>query len=525
MIRISVWLFSFCLLLSRFSAAQDDLWKHHAKAPPKHAIHRSEPGGAWFVPMELHERYQALKSQTASLAVEIEAGRVDGNAALQEIAHMEAELASLEREIAAVEVFVSPFKVFRQTDTYEFPLGEQRMVLIQADGIRVRSWDGNGIRCELQKTVLAETQPAAEVFEKIAVKHENRVAADLVGETDSERQAREDLFMQSSDGKAMTAEQRVNRDELLKEIADSWRTFTAFQGKSIDVLKVEGIAWQEGNEHISYRIDSEGGSGRAGSTWKNAAELTVYLPADIHATIQGCQTMVDVDGFRGSLILSHINSLDRDYHGSFTVRNVHGALLIDAAPIRLISNVTGTVVVQSFSEARNGGTHHSDKGRRMYTDNSSQTVIENIKGDLTAEYLTGHLQLDAVTGTMNITNRHGTTELTLTETPAAGPHRLASESGRISISGDKATLHKVRWYLASQCGELETNLPDSVVKNVMFTSGEPWHGLFPASGEDDSPLGIFQEINRFKAALNNGERTPGFDVISRAGRISLQSTD
>ncbi|MCA9062627.1 MAG: hypothetical protein KDA96_06195 [Planctomycetaceae bacterium] len=525
MIRSSVWLLSICLLLCRFSSAQENPWKYQATAPPNHAIHRSEHGGAWFVPTELHERYEALKSQTAALAAEIEEGRVDGNAALQEIAHLEAELTTLEQQLAAVEVFVSPFRVFRQTDTYEFPLSEQRMVLIQADGIRIRSWDEPGIRCELRKTVLAEDQPAAEEMERILVKHENRIASDLVGESSAERKAHEDEFLQSPEGQAMTATQRRSREQLVQQIADSWGTFEAFQGKPIDILKVEGIAGQEGNLHLTYRINSEGGSGRAGSTWKNAAELTVYLPADIHVAIQGCQTMVDVDGFRGSLILSQTNSLDRDYDGSFTVRNVHGPVVIDGAPIRSISDVHGTVTIHAVTEPRNGGTHHSGEGRRLYTDNSSETVIENIHGDVTAEYLTGHLKLGRITGTMNIINRHGTTELALTEVPAARPHRLSSESGRIALSGDGDTLREVRWYLASQCGELRTNLPTSVLKNVMFTSGEPWHGLFPTSTDESDPLGIFREIRRFDAALLNAERSPGFDVISRAGRITLESNN
>ena len=61
----------------------------------------------------------------------------------------------------------------------------------------------------------------------------------------------------------------------------------------------------------------------------------------------------------------------------------------------------------------------------------------------------------------------------------------------------------------------------------MFTSGEgdtarrSWHGFVANPGGKRGGIGGFELFERVAAALHGRTRTPGIDIISRAGTITL----
>lgn len=501
--------------------------EHRAAAPPQHSIIRDARGGAYFIPNALYERYEQLRSRVELLATEIEQQQPDAGEAVAEAGRLQHELETLQQEIEQVEVFVSPVRQYVQTDTYEFDAGPERCLVIVADGIRLETSDDDRIRCELRKSILAEEQPAEDQFAVIHVEHHYGPAEDLVGVTDAQRDADEARFLASPEGLALTDEQRGNRSALIRDIAAHWHRYAAFQGKSVDVLRVKGLDFSEGNEHLTIKVASEGGTGQMSGHWRRDADLTVFVPRGMQVAVLGCQAGVNVHDFDGALLLTTDQSHDRNYQGEFLIDGVTGQLEIHNAPIRVIRRIGGNVTIRAIGEMRNGGTHHADDARRNYVDRSSRTIVEEIAGDLDAEYLDTHLQLREIQGTVRVVNRHGTTELLgglrFAEDHA---HSVQSESGTIRVHATPEMLAARQWYLLSQMGELRVNAPRDVLEQVSFTSGEPWHGFVSVSqGDGADPLQSWYRMQRPGQLLSGQPLPPGIDILTRSGNIELVSSE
>jgi hypothetical protein len=525
--RIFLLLFTvFVMLLTGVDRSHGAQEKNEAEAPPNHSIINSDRGGAHFVPNELFERYETLKSQIELLKLAIDQDRPDAQSAADDVRLLLKDYADLQQEIQAAQVFVSPMQQYVQTDTYEFELGKERRVVVVADGVRIETWDGDRIRCEVKKSILGKEQPSEDQFGQIYVQHSLGRADDLVGITSRQRTTDEKTYDASSEGQALTQEQRENRTSLVEEIATYWERYSEFQGKPINVLQLKGVSGQEGNEHIVISVKSKGGTGSMGSHWRRHAEMTIFLPKDVHVAVLGCQTSVDVRNLTGSILLTADQSHDRDYDGSFSVDGVTGDVTVHDAPIRSIRHVGGSVMINAVGEMRNGGTHHSGGMRSRYVDRSTRTTIQDVSGDLKAVYLDTNLHVERIGGSIDVVNRHGTTEVFVAEAPPTTSHRVLSDSGRIHIRGPSSVINNVQWYLLSQVGDVRVNVPRRVLKDVSFKSGEAWGGFFPAPDPAASdPMAFYNRMQRPKQILANSERSAGFDVLSRSGRIVLEAEE
>jgi len=513
------------LMLSQVShlMAQED---NKATAPPDHSIIRGGRGGSYFVPNELFREYESLSDRIRLLQSTVSEDTPDVAGVQRDLVRLQQELEVLQQQIENAQVFVSPVSESVQTDIYEFELGPDRCVVLVADDVRVRSWDGDRIRCELRKSILASDKPSEEQFAAIHVEHELGPATDYVGQTSEARAESERQYQQSPDVQEHDEVQRAGRAKLVFEIDEYWQRYSRFQGKAVNLLRVTGLTAQEGNEHMTISVNSEGGTGRMGGHWRRAADLTLYLPRNVQLAVLGCQSGVDIQGVEGSVLLTADHSHDRDYHGEFSVDGVSGDLTIYDAPIRAISHIGGAVRIDAMGEMRNGGNHHSGGERRKYVDRSSRTVIQGVAGNLTAEYLVTDLLIEEVAGSINVTNRHGTTELTIASDLSNTTHRVMSVCGAIRIHGPAEIMHRTPWYLFSQIGEIRTNLPRSVLDDVSFTSGESWSGFVPAPDPDHRDFSaMFERMQRPEQVLADTERSLGFDVLTRSGTISLKATD
>ncbi len=510
------------LALTPHGAYSDEPEEESAQAPPNHTLFRRSFGGAYFIPNALSEQYEELTSRVDKLRETLDTDDSDTANALREVEQLTKSLEALRAKIEKAERFVSPVKIFEQTDTYEFDLAQEPRVVIVADQIRLSSWDGPGIRCVLKKSIIAKEQPAAAEFKKLLVEHELQVPSELVGETEAERKGRTEAFFASEDGQKATEKQRAWRLKFDQEIADSQAKYREFQGQPAHILRVRGLGNGE-RTWISINLESDGGSGSSGGEWDRRAELTVHLPRQAIAAVLGCQVGVHVENYEGTLLLTTAESTDRDYNGVFTVAGVKGDFASYGVPLQTISQIEGAVTLDGTNVMRNGGTRHADGLRRMTLDLSGETSIRGIMGSLTARYLQTRLKVADITGTLDLENRYGPTLVELTDgIDLAGSHRIVTESGTIRLQLPQPILSLTPWTLYTQVGEVRVNVKREVLEDIHFSTGNhSWNGMITPRNRDE-PGGMMQDFERPQAALDNEERTPGFDVISRAGRIVLQ---
>lgn len=517
--------FLVCLLLTLTHAlsAEEEVGRVHAAAPKNHSIIRNGYGGAWYIPNELWKMYSELKAQAEKLNDEIDRGEPDAALTIQEIERLKKELAALDSLIEDEKVFVSPMKLYEQTDTYEFELSPTRAVIIVADDVHLESWDGPGIRCVMKKSILGQEPPTPDEFAQILIEHELRVANDLVGTTADERAASNRKFLNSPAGKSLTEEQRVHRQAGFDDNTRYRLRYADYQGKPANVLKIKGLKFDEGNRNITVEVHSEGGTGNMSIHWKRKADVVVYLPKQVRAAVFGAQAGIQVKNFSGDLLLSNSHSTFRDYNGEFMIEGLEGTLSIYGVPIRTVRNIRGSVVVENEAEMRNGGTHHGGGLRHMYVDTSLSTKIENVTKDVTGTWIHTKLTVSGVQGNLNLVNNFGTTEVVLPAQIVEGTHRVLSESGSIHIRTTNAALTAFPWYVFNQVGEIQVDVDREVLDEIQFsTEFQSWSGLLTATGRDDLSS-TFSRFERPQQIRDNSKRSNGFDVLSRAGRIVIES--
>jgi hypothetical protein len=189
----------------------------------------------------------------------------------------------------------------------------------------------------------------------------------------------------------------------------------------------------------------------------------------------------------------------------------------------LIRNIQGSVLLNNADEMRNGGTDHRDGLRKLYADVSLETRIQDVTGHLTATWIHTKLSIAGVKGVISVENRFGSTEVELSETPVEGAHRLLSESGSIHVRGSEAVFKSIPWTVVTQIGEIQTDISSKVLEDVRFsTRGQSWVGFYSVLKADDYE-GRFLRFERPEQVTKNLQRSSGFDVLSHAGRILIET--
>lgn len=496
-----------------------DKLQSSATAPPHMAPLDRTLGGAYFVDKELLERYEACQARLTEVRDDIARGDATSDAAMQSLDAIQREAETLREELGAKKVLVAAYQVYSQTSEATFPLGDERLVIITGDHVIVRGWAGPGIKCVLQKSIVAKEAPAASEFDAINVQHELLVASDMIGLTKVERDEQERKFAESQAGRKLTPEGQARRRKLVDEIHRSFDHYQAFQGRRANVIQLTGLDFEAGNRNLTLRIASPDGGTTMSSQWQRHAELTVYVPPCHALAARGCLVGLDIQNLDGDLLLTTQGSRDRDYEGSFVVNGVKGNVVIDQVPVRALSNVTGNVDYVATDEFVNSGTHHVNDMRTFSTYRTHETRIERIDGKLRADFLRTNLTLAEIHGLIDVVNRFGTTRLTL-DRVNDGAQRIVSDSGAISVSANADILRKTTIYGYTQSGRLETNVAPEVLEGVSFSTGQPrmgWHGFATPSKERFD----MSRFERPAAALENRERSGGLDLISRAGMVSI----
>ena len=509
--RLSTLVLCAACCLPQLGFAQPQREEAIVAAPPNTRNMGSAPGGAYFVDEPLANRYDAAKKRLAAA----------GDTPTDEL---KSEVEALREEMEEKKVLIAAYPSHEKTVEKIFPLGDEQLVILTGDNVIVRGWDGPGIKCVVEKTILSTEKPADSEFDGIKVEHELTIAEGKVGLTQEKRDAQEREYLASENGRKLTKEQLKGRKDLVAGIHHSYDDYLAFQGREANTIQLVGLTFQEGNRQLSFRINSPGGGGVVSSQWQRRAKMTVYVPKCESLAVRGCQVGLDIQNVECDLVLTTHDSTNRKYDGSFSVRGVRGNVVVAQAPVRELSVVTGNVRITSTDEFVNSGTSHRDNTRSYRPYDTHSTLITNIGGNLEANILRTNLKLIEIKGTLDVTNEFGTTDIELRKIDAELFHRILSQAGTINITGPASVLEKTPIYAHTQSGRMHTNISREILDDVSFSTGYPrvgWHGLVTPSKERFN----FGKFERPAAALANRERTAGLDVISRGGFISILKDD
>jgi hypothetical protein len=409
-------------------------------------------------------------------------------------------------------------------------LGPERLLVVTSDQLRLIGWDEPHVKYELRRIVLSAGESADEDLEGILLEHNYGLAPELVGVTAEQRQADEEKFLNSEDGRELTPEQRADRARLVERIAAGYRHYAQFQGRSVDSLRVFGLTWDEGNQQISYELRRPEGGGQVGSRWRRHAELTLYVPRCTAILLRGCRAGVDISGVEGQLILTSTGSRERDYDGGFAVRALNGPLTLENVPMDVIEDVSGDVLIEATNEMANTGTTHSDGFRTAWTPEPRDCSIVNVDGNLTAHFIRSELRIAEIAGIVNVRNDYGDTEWSVARGPAEGAHRVVSHSGLVRAVLPPDVLPPLPLYAATNCGTLRTSFNQDVIDdlNTEHTSEHDgkrrdWRAFHSSVGNDfDARYALYFRADK---AFFDDDRSAGIDLISRAGRVELLRGD
>ena len=102
-----------------------------------------------------------------------------------------------------------------------FDLGPERRLIITADAIRVVGWDGPGVKCVLEKSLLAAgDELEAPEFAALKLVHRHGQASELVGRSDAEVAADETKFLAEKRDVPLSEEQLANRRRLVASMSN-----------------------------------------------------------------------------------------------------------------------------------------------------------------------------------------------------------------------------------------------------------------------------------------------------------------
>lgn len=505
-------------------ADDDEHSKSKVSAPPNTVEVASTLGGGYFVDKELVNLSKALKEELTLIRNKIRERKVTSSEAIKQLELIESKRVDIAKAIETQKILISAFNVYTKNETIEFPLSKEKLVIVTGDRIRIRSWAGPGIKCKLEKTILAKTQPEDSEFDEIKIIHQAGNASAIFGRTTGERWEDEVDFLESEEGRQLTNEQLARRKQLIKEqIIDPKQKYAPFQGKECNHIQLNGLTWNEGNRQLSMTIESDGGGASHSSQWRRHAKLTIYIPACNWVLARGCLCEVDIAEINANVMLTSAGSRDRDYEGRFIVSNITGNVTIDQVPVRGLANVNGNVVFVATEEFVNHGTRYQGGNRTAYSFETASTSICNVTGSFKARFLRTNLEVKNVEGAIDVQNEFGDTNFKL-EKPfdVSVANRIVSESGTIQldVDADADLLSKIPLYSYTLSGTLHSNLDRTILEESGFSTGNPrrnWHGFVTASNNKFS-LGKYQ---RPRDALENRQRSAGLDLISRGGSVKI----
>ncbi len=516
--------FTLTIILSAgFAWAADDppATKKDARPQPPgdYRIFEQDMAGAYFIAPQLMNKYNALQKRVAGLRAEIDDARIDPAKARAEIDTYTNDLNDLLVKINHAKLYIPGAKVHKRTETVHVPIKSDDLLLIDCEKVEIRGWDGPDVQCVLEKTVLDDGT--------------GKVADDFAGI---------ELVARKGSGKEFFGFYTDVRDKpQFKDNADMQNelkrfVFPEFLAHEFPYITLKGLNYEEGNRQIEVSVRSEGGDGFTSGQWRRHATLTLLVPKCRRVGIRGALGQLKVRDLNAGL--SVLGQGNRDYQTVYEVTNLGGSLVADRIAINRIDGVKGNVSVMATSYGGNRGTDNGPNGSTFHAYDPKNSVYTNIDGDLRARFCWANLTIGDVTGRVDVENDFGNTDWQPTgELSQKADHRIVTQSGTVTLRFGEKVPGALKVEMFTEIGKLrrggdvekaskawfeETNF-ESAHGDVIQRSWTAWTRR-PGPRGGQPPHNWEESTARFQRvadALHGRPRTPGVDVISRAGMITV----
>lgn len=515
------------LLTGGAATYADEDEKGIAIAPAGSDVFESSFEGTWFIDRELKKSYDALIAKVQTLEERVRKGDISAAEARESIAQLRESLASVRAKIDKEKTLVSAFEIVKQEIEGRIDLGPERLLVVTADRIKVVGWDEPFAKYVVVKKVLSTGTPVDDHLAGIKVVHEHKVDPELVGRTDAEMKAWRDGFLNPKDGEVQTPEQLENKKQTWERHFANGERFMPFVGREVDSLHIEGLIYQEGNQHIQYEMKRPEGGGQVGGRWRRNADVTLYVPKCTALLLRGCQMGMDISGVNAHLMMTSAGSQNRDYNGRFRIQDHVGPITLSNVPMDAIERVTGDIRIDSTTEMVNSGSHHSDGDWILTTPPPRRLNISHVTGNLTAHFTRSELHIVGVSGVINVRNDFGDTHCSIIAPLIAGNHRIVTQDGLVNVHVARGTKIDQPIFAATSCGTAATNLGRDELDDLNVTYGsadgfrQEWRSLFSKLPQDDFQA-RFELHQRPDDIIADRERSHGLDLISIAGRVEYR---
>jgi hypothetical protein len=286
---------------------------------------------------------------------------------------------------------------------------------------------------------------------------------------------------------------------------------------------------------MSLEVSSPGGGASYRSEWRRHAKLTVYVPTCKVLAVRGGLVGLDIQNLHADLVLTGEGSDTQNYYGEFGIRGLHGSLVVRDAPLHAIEDIDGNVEIVSTRDFANSGTTHdgaSEPGqelRLLHHSSALPCTCKGVRGDFTAWFSRTDLQLEGISGRIDVRNEFGDTRLVI-KSLARGTHRVVSEAGRIELDAPRSAFGDVPICAMTSCGNVRTNAPRELLEPFSGRVGRDASGTqrgwlgFRSPRDPSAPsdgLDLLDALERPSRAYYGQERAPGLDLISRGGSIAV----
>jgi len=472
-------------------------------------------GGEYVIARALKGRYDKLVSRTKVLRARIVNRQIDEDSARDALKELQKELREAAAEIERTKKLVTAVEVHTTKTQLDFEFGPERNLVIVAKKVRVIGWDQTKVRYVLEKTVLsAGKEDVKEDFAGIRVVHRQGLSPDVVGHTEEE-------FIRQMKGEA--TELSALQARLVREKVEKYAPFRAMQGRSVDVVEVNGLTYKEGNRQIP--IELRGESGRSSwSEWRRHASLTVFVPTCNSVGIRGGLAGVEVESLKGSPAI--VGEGDIDYSARSRAVGISGGITAHNISLHVLDRIDGNVSLRRTAYKENAGNSYRGNSRTVFPGAPPPLKCMNIDGDLDLELTRADLTLESISGSVDVRNDFGNTTFIATQPLTARSHRFVSELGAIEITIPKASVTERAFLALTECGTVAcVNASRRLLEDRSFSSStQPgparrnWKGF-------TSRIPLFVLVDRINCGLSGENRVDGIDVINRGGSIRVEFVD
>jgi hypothetical protein len=478
-----------------------------AVAPGDAAIFAQDRAGAYFIARPLKEKYDSLQKRVSALRTDIRAAKIDSAQAHGQIAALQAELNDLLRQIDATKLYIPGAKIQTRIETTTIPIADNDLLLIDCENVEIHGWNGPGIECVLEKTVLDEDGTKFDPdFDGIKLVTRKATGNEFFG------------FYKEMASRPGEREKGLWDGFIFKEYID----------RDLTHITVDGLTFQEGNRNISLEVRNETGDGSHSSQWRRVAKLRLRVPKCRLVGVRGA-----LGGFRVhdlNTSLSVLGEGNRDFSAIYVVSNLLGSFTAENIPIHRLDGIRGNVSVMNMAYEENRSSGFGPDGQTSRSESPRASTYRDIHGDLTASFCRADLTLEQIEGRIDVQNDFGNTDWIINKKLGQKlDHRLVSQSGSIEIRLDDKALGDLKMSLFTECGILHLANGVRAFKSMMFSSMEgdvvrrSWHAQIRSKMPEGqrNPMESFETFQRVADALHGRTRKPGVDVISRAGTITV----